>query len=126
MYSKDPQIEEASIKVRSALVEFHARNPKKANPYDGMCYCASVCLKKLVGRAVILWKVKDHNGVWHWWCETPDGEVIDLTKEQYELNHNPVPSTGRASKLKEQGRIMSFKSYQKKIDTLMQIIEEKY
>ena len=126
MYSKDPNIDKEAIKVRAALVEFHARNPKKANPYEGMCYCASVCLKKLVGRAVILWKVKDHNGVWRWWCETPDGEVIDLTKEQYELNHNPVPSTGRASKLKEQGRIMSFKSYQKKIDTLMQIIEEKY
>ena len=25
--------------------------------------------------------------------ETPDGEVIDLTKDQYELNNNPVPST---------------------------------
>ena len=130
MYSKDPQIEQEAIKVTAALVEFHTRNPKKENPYEGMCYCASVCLKKLVGKlegkVVILWKVKDHNGVWHWWCETPDGEVIDLTKEQYELNNNPVPSTSRASKLKEQGRIMSFKSYQKKIDTLMQIIEEKY
>ena len=53
---------------------------------------------------IILWKVKDHNGVWHWWCETPDGEVIDLTKDQYELNNNPVPSSSRASKLKEQGK----------------------
>ena len=123
MYSKDPNIDKEAIKVRAALVEFHARNPKKANPYDGMCYCASVALKKLVGNKVILWKVKDHNGVWHWWCETPGGEIIDLTKEQYELNNNPVPSTSRASKLKEQGRIMSFKSYQKKIDTLMGIIE---
>ena len=89
-----------------------------------MCYCASVCLKKLVGRAVILWKVKDHNGTWHWWCETPEGEVIDLTSKQYELKNLPVPSSGRASRLKEQGRIMSFKSYQKKIDKLMEIIEQ--
>ena len=124
MYSQDPQIEQASIKVRSALVEFHTRNPKKTNPYEGMCYCASVCLKKLVGRAVILWKVKDHNGTWHWWCETPEGEVIDLTSKQYELKNLPVPSSGRASRLKEQGRIMSFKSYQKKIDKLMEIIEQ--
>ena len=126
MYSKTPDLDKKANIVEVALIEFYERNPKKENPYDGMCYCASVTLKKLVGNKVILWKVKDHNGVWHWWGETPDGEVIDLTKEQYELNHNPVPSTGRASKLKEQGRIMSFKSYQKKIDTLMQIIEEKY
>ena len=124
MYSQDPLIEQASIKVRSALVEFHARNPKKANPYDGMCYCASVALKKLVGNKVILWKVKDHNGTWHWWCETPEGEVIDLTSKQYQLKNLPVPSSGRASRLKEQGRIMSFKSYQKKIDKLMEIIEQ--
>ena len=125
MFSKDPELDHLARLVHSALIEFHEIDQKKSNPFEGMCYCASVCLKKLVGRAVILWKVKDHNGVWHWWCETPDGEVIDLTKDQYELNNNPVPSTGRASKLKEQGRIMSFKSYQKKIDTLMQIMEEK-
>ena len=124
MYSKEAEIEENCIKIEAALNQlFESKNSQKNNPYEGMCYVASVVLKKLVGRKVILWKVKDHNGVWHWWCETPDGEVIDLTKEQYELNHNPVPSTGRASKLKEQGRIMSFKSYQKKIDPLMGIID---
>ena len=80
-----------------------------------VCVTVHPLPQESVGNKVILWKVKDHNGVWHWWCETPDGEVIDLTKEQYELNNNPVPSTSRASKLKEQGRIMSFKSYQKRL-----------
>ena len=124
MYSKNPDLDKKANIVEVALIDFYEQNPKKENPYDGMCYCASVCLKKLVGRAVILWKVKDHNGTWHWWCETPEGEVIDLTSKQYELKNLPVPSSGRASRLKEQGRIMSFKSYQKKIDKLMEIIEQ--
>ena len=54
MYSKDPKIEKEAIKVRAALVEFHTRNPKKDNPYEGMCYCASVCLKKLVGKMPLI------------------------------------------------------------------------
>ena len=124
MYSKNPDLDKKANIVEAALIDFYEQNPKKENPYDRMCYCASVCLKKLVGRAVILWKVKDHNGTWHWWCETPEGEVIDLTSKQYELKNLPVPSSGRASRLKEQGRIMSFKSYQKKIDKLMEIIEQ--
>lgn len=124
MFSKDPELEQKSRLVQSALIEFHERDQKKSNPYEGMCYCASVCLKKLVGRKVILWKTRDHNNQFHWWCETPEGEIIDLTSEQYTIHNLPVPSTGRASKLKEQGRIMGFKSYQKKIDILMEIIEK--
>ena len=123
MYSQDPQIEQASIKVRSALVEFHTRNPKKANPYEGMCYCASVTLKKLVGNKVILWKVKDHNRQFHYWCISQDGEVIDLTKQQYELKNISVPSISRAAANKEQGRRLSFSSYKKKEDEMMDIIK---
>ena len=82
MYSKDAEIEENCIKIEAALNQlFESKNSNKKNPYEGMCYVASVVLKKLVGRKVILWKVKDHNGQFHWWCETPDGEVIDLTSK---------------------------------------------
>ena len=124
MYSKDTEIEEICIKIDSALHQlFESKNSKKNNPYEGMCYVASMVLKKLVGRKVILWKVKDHNGQFHWWCETPDGEIIDLTSKQYSLNSLPVPSTGRASRLKEQGRQMSFPSYKKRVEELMEITQ---
>ncbi len=126
MFSKDPELDHLARLVHSALIEFHEIEQKKSNPFEGMCYCASVCLKKLVGNKVILWKTRDHNNQFHWWCETPDGEIIDLTSEQYTIHNLPVPSTGRASKLKEQGRVMGFKSYQKKIDKLMEIIDKIY
>ena len=88
-----------------------------------MCYVASIVLKNLVGRKVILWKVKDHNRQFHYWCISQDGEVIDLTKQQYELKNIPVPSTSRAAANKEQGRRMSFSSYKKKEDEMMDIIK---
>ena len=123
MYSTDPEIQRQSENVRAALLVYFERNPDMKSPYDGMCYVASVVLKKLVGRKVILWKVKDHNGQFHWGCETPDGEVIDLTSKQYSLNSLPIPSIGRAARLKEQGRQMSFPSYKKRVEELMEITQ---
>ena len=50
-----------------------------------------------------------------------DGEVIDLTSKQYSLNSLPIPSIGRSARLKEQGRQMSFPSYKKRVEELMEI-----
>ena len=61
MFSKDPELDHLARLVHSALIEFHEIDQKKSNPFEGMCYCASVCLKKLVGNKVILWKTRDHN-----------------------------------------------------------------
>ena len=124
MYSQDPELEEASQLVDAALIQFYEEGKKTtANPYEGMCYVASVVLKNLVGRKAILWKVKDQNRQFHWWCETKDGEVIDLTSKQYSLNSLPIPSIGRAAKLKEQGRQMSFPSDKKRVEELMEITQ---
>ena len=65
-YSKDPEINAAAILVDTALNEFYEQGKKRtSNPYEGMCYVASIVLKNLVGRKVILWKVKDHNRQFH-------------------------------------------------------------
>ena len=125
MYSQDPELEDASKNSYEALIQFYEEGKKKtSNPYEGMCYVASVVLKNLVGRKVILWKVKVQNRQFHWRCETKDGEVIDLTSKQYSLKNIGVPSSGMAAKLKEQGRRMSFASYKKKEERLMEIIKE--
>tara|TARA_Y100001968_G_scaffold222917_1_gene205676 strand:- start:240 stop:440 length:201 start_codon:yes stop_codon:yes gene_type:complete len=66
-----------------------------------MLYLASVVLKKLVAKKVILWKVKNQNRQFHWWSETKHGEVIDLTRKQYSLNNICVPLSFMAARLKE-------------------------
>ena len=73
---------------------------------------------------MILWKVKDQNRQYHWWCETKDGEVIDLTSKQYSLNNIGVPSSGMSARLKEQGRRTGFATQKKKEEHVMAIIEE--
>ena len=111
--------------VVAALQEFYEQGDKNTkNPYEGMSYVASVVLKNLVGVKVILWKVKDQNRQFHWWCETKNGEVIDLTSKQYSLNNIGVPSSGMAARLKEQGRRTRFATQKKKEEQMMAIIEE--
>ena len=123
MYSSDPEIQRQSENVRAALLVYFERNPDMKSPYDGMCYVASATLKKLVGNQVRLWKTRDQNNQFHRWCETRNGETIDLTSEQYSENNIEVPSNGRAAKMKESGRILSFTSYKKKVDSLLEIIQ---
>tara|TARA_B100000579_G_scaffold32780_1_gene22907 strand:- start:429 stop:821 length:393 start_codon:yes stop_codon:yes gene_type:complete len=124
-YSQDPEIEAASSLVIAALQEFYEQSDKSTkNPYEGMSYIASVVLKNLVTGKAILWKVKDQNRKFHWWCETKNDEVIDLTSKQYSLNNIGVPSSGIAATLKEQGRRTGFATQKKKEEQMMAIIEE--
>ncbi len=122
-YSQDPEIEAASLLVIAALQKFYEQGNKSTkNPYEGMSYVASVVLKNLVEGKVILCKVKDQNRQFHWWCETKNGEVIDLTSKQYSLNNIGVPSSGIAAKSKEQGRRTGFATQKKKEEQIMAII----
>ena len=124
-YSHDSEIEAASLLAVTALQKIYDQGDKSTrNPYEGMSYVASVVLKNLVGVKVILWKVKDQNRQFHWWCETKDGEVIDLTSEQYSLNNIGVPSSGMAARLKEQGRRTGLSNQKILEKQMMTIIEE--
>ncbi len=58
--------------------------------------------------------MKDQNRQLHWWRETKDDEVIDLTGKQYSLNNIGVPSSGMAARLKEQCRRTGFATQKKK------------
>ena len=126
-YSQYPEIEVASSLVIAALQEFYEQSDKSTkNPYEGMSYVASVVLKNLLAGKVILWKVKDQNRQFHWWCETKNGEVIDLTSKQYSLNNIGVPSSGMAARLKEQGRRTGFATHKKKEEHGTQYILKTY
>ena len=68
--------------------------------------------------------MKGQNRQFHWWCETNNGEIIDLTSKQYSLNNIGVPSFGMAARLTEQGRRTGFATQKKKEEPMMVIIEE--
>ena len=59
MYSKDAEIEENCIKIEAALNQlFESKNSDKKNPYEGMCYVASVVLKNLLEGKLSYGKLK--------------------------------------------------------------------
>jgi hypothetical protein len=56
----------------------------KTNPMFGHCHTASACLQKLFGSENIkLYRALDDEDIWHWWAVTKEGELIDITADQY-------------------------------------------
>jgi hypothetical protein len=56
----------------------------KKHPLAGLCYVLSEAFYHLHGRHFGLKPARlRYYGVVHWWLETPDGQIIDFTKEQY-------------------------------------------
>ena len=98
---------------------------KKANPYADQCYVASATLKEYFPDELTFYKTKDHVDVWHWWVETNEGEVIDLTSKQYELIGVPVPSLSEAASNKTKQRKLGFSSYRKRVNVLKEIVDQK-
>ena len=111
--------------IDEALHDLHQTKPRGDNPYYDQCYIASATLKKFFGRALMLYRTKDHTDRYHWWIETKDGQVIDLTAKQYELIGKPVPSFGATATLKEKNSYLSFASYKKRVAELQSLVEQK-
>ena len=61
------------------------------NPMFGHCHTASACLQKVFGtKNIKLYRGLDDEGIWHWWAIDKDGELIDLTDDQY-YSQNRIP-----------------------------------
>ena len=108
------------------LQEHHESNPKHSNPYEQQCYVASAALKKFFGRGVLtLYRTHDFKNQYHWWVETKDGKVIDMTAQQYELVGAPVPSRSEAYEKRQKQSYLGFASYRKRMEVLMNLLATK-
>jgi len=111
--------------IDEALNDLHQTKPRGSNPYEGQCYIASATLKKFFGRDLMLYRTKDHTNQYHWWVETKEGQVIDLTGKQYELIGVPVPSIDETATFKEKQSYLGFASYKKRVAELQSLVEQK-
>jgi len=67
------------------------RKRNSIEPSFGHCHSASVVLQKIFGTENIkLYRAKDEQEIWHWWCVDINGKRIDLTENQY-LKWDRVP-----------------------------------
>lgn len=111
--------------IDEALNDLHHSKPRGSNPYEGQCYIASRTLKNYFGRKLTLFRAKDHSDQYHWWVETKEGEVIDLTGKQYEAIGAPVPSISAAATVKEKHYGLGYPSYKKRVAELESLVDQK-
>ncbi len=84
------------------------------NPMYGHCHNASGCLYKLFGcENVHLYRSLDDWGIWHWWIQDRNGNVIDVTASQYKDGY----TDGLYSKGQKAG-LLGF-GYKKKVMTVL-------
>ncbi len=71
------------------------------HPLAGLCYVLAEVFYHLYGRQYKLTPARArYKGISHWWLETEDGTVVDLTAEQFST---PFPySLGRAGRILNQ------------------------
>jgi hypothetical protein len=54
------------------------------NPTFGHCHTAAGCLYKIFGSQTMhLYRALDQNGIYHWWVQDLEGNIIDPTASQY-------------------------------------------
>ena len=69
--------------------------------YCGHCHHATIAMYNLLDGKVCGYKVRkaiDELEIKHYWLESPSGEVIDPTAEQYTDLNRPLPYNERVSK----------------------------
>ena len=95
------------------------RKRNSITPMFGHCHTASDCLQKLFGSENIkLYRSKDEEDIWHWWCVDIHGQRIDLTDEQYHsLGRTPPYDRG------EKASILGW-SYKKRVEELLKRVEK--
>jgi len=85
-------IEYLSSKIKSKLspdlLKPKYRLINSYNPMYGHCYIASEALFHLNGgkaSGLSIKRARDDFGISHWWLESDDGEILDLTADQYKV-----------------------------------------
>ena len=78
-------------------------------------------LYKIFGsKNVHLWHGRDDEDIWHWWCVDKDGEIIDLTADQYyNTNRTPLYDNGKKAGLLGWG-------YRKKVEKMLTKVLDNY
>jgi hypothetical protein len=71
------------------------------SPFCGHCHHATVAMYNLLGGKTGGYKIRkavDERAITHYWLESPTGEIIDPTAEQYSDLNRPLPYDKAVSK----------------------------
>ena len=95
------------------------RKRNSITPMFGHCHTASACLQKVFGtKNIKLYRAKDDEDIWHWWCVDANGKRIDLTADQYyNVGRTPPYEQG------EKASILGW-GYKKRVHELLERVEK--
>ena len=123
-YDKDNLDKISKIILENLTPDLVAKKFRERNsiePLFGHCYAASATLYKIFGsKNVHLWHGRDDEDIWHWWCVDKDGEIIDLTADQY-YNTNRIPPYDNGKKAGLLGW-----GYRKKVEKMLTKVLDNY
>ena len=89
------------------------RKENESNPMYGHCHNASGCLYTIFrSKNLHMYRALDKFGIYHWWVQDKNGNVIDVTANQYDDDY--------VTKLYlqgEKGSILGF-NYKERVKTL--------
>ena len=84
------------------LLKPEYRQTNATNPMYGHCYVATEALYCLMNKFSLTgtfkpFQAKDENNVSHWWLQSQDGVIIDITTSQYtSVGKTPPYSLGKS------------------------------
>ena len=121
-YTKENLEIASKVIVKNLTPDLIPKKWRKRNsitPMFGHCHTASACLQKIFGSENIkLYRAKDEEDIWHWWCVDIHGQRIALTDEQYHsLGRTPPYDRG------EKASILGW-SYKKRVEELLKRVEK--
>lgn len=93
----------------------------RTNPTFGHCHNVAGCLYKVFGKdAVKMYRALDDEGIYHWWVKDLNGNIIDLTADQYySTNRTPPYDKG------EKAGLLGFE-YKKRVLKLYERVMNEY
>lgn len=95
------------------------RKENESNPMYGHCHNASGCFYKIFSSYhVHMYRALDKFGIYHWWIQDNDENVIDITESQYSTTE-----VNRLHKIGERNSLLGFE-YKKRVETLFNRVVE--
>lgn len=90
------------------------RKKNETNSMFGHCHTASGCFYKIFScKHVHMYRGQDKFGIYHWWIQDRDGNVIDITESQY-----PKNELKRLYRIGEKKPMLGF-DYRKRVQQLL-------
>lgn len=111
--NKNRVINSIISKLTPDLLPKKFRKENESNPMYGHCHTSSGCFYKIFGsKHVHMYRGLDKFGIYHWWIQDRQGNIVDVTESQYSKDE-----VRRIHSIGEKKSMLGF-DYRKRVEEL--------